>query len=118
MDGPAYNIRVNNWTVDTTDEPRHNTIVDLTVAVDINALADSFALVLGQVNGRKPARSDEATIELGYTDNGDLSQVMRYERKMEDVFAIQDEILPMLSLTQGLPGHMASFGSRVPFRRN
>ncbi len=76
MLNPAYKLTIGDKLVDTTDEPLASTVVDLIVALDMDAPADSFTLVLGQVNGLKPARDDEATIELGYADNGDLSQVI------------------------------------------
>jgi phage protein D len=73
---PAYKLTIGDKIVDTTDEPQTSTLVDLTVALDMDAPADSFALVLGQVGGLKPERDDEAVIELGYADNGELTQVM------------------------------------------
>lgn len=73
---PAYKLTIGERIVDTTDEPRASTLVDLLVALDMDAPADSFALVLGQVGGIAPARDDEARIELGYADDGGLTQVM------------------------------------------
>jgi phage protein D len=73
---PAYKLTLGDKIVDTTDEPQSSTVVDLTVALDMETPADSFTLVLGQVNGLKPERDDEATIELGYAGNGGLTQVM------------------------------------------
>jgi len=73
---PAYKLTVGDRIVDITDEPQASTVVDLTVSVDMDTPADCFTLVLGQVNGLKPERDDEAVIELGYADNGDLTQVM------------------------------------------
>ena len=73
---PAYKLTIGNRIVDTTDEPQASTVVDLTVALDMETPADSFTLVLGQVGGLKPERDDETIIELGYADNGELTQVM------------------------------------------
>lgn len=73
---PAYKLTIGDKIVDTTDEPQASTVVDLTVALDMETPADSFTLVLGQVNGLKPERDDEAVIELGYVDNGELTHVM------------------------------------------
>jgi phage protein D len=73
---PAYKLTIGDKIVDTTEEPQASTVVDLTVALDMDAPADGFTLVLGQVNGLKPERDDEAVIELGYTDDGELIQVM------------------------------------------
>lgn len=73
---PAYKLTIGDRIVDTTDEPQASTMVDLTVALDMDAPADSFTLVLGQVGGFKPGREDEAKIELGYADNGSLTQVL------------------------------------------
>lgn len=73
---PAYKLTIGRKVVDTTDEPQASTIVDLTVALDLDTPADSFTLVLGNVGSFRPERDDEATIELGYADNGGLTQVM------------------------------------------
>ncbi len=73
---PAYKLTIGSRVVDTTDEPKASTIVELTVALDMDTPADSFTLVLGQVGGLAPARDDEAKIELGYADEG-LAQVMK-----------------------------------------
>ena len=73
---PAYKLTVGHQVVDTTDEPKASTVVDLVVTLDMDAPADSFTLVLGQVGSLKPGRDDDAKIELGYADNGGLTQVM------------------------------------------
>lgn len=73
---PAYKLTIGRKLVDTTDEPKASTVVDLNVVLDIDTPADSFTLVLGNVGGLKPARDDEAKIELGYADNGGFTQVM------------------------------------------
>src|SRR6266436_1510644 len=62
--------------IDTTDEPKANTIIDLTVQLDLDTPADNFTLVMGNVGGFKPKRDDETKIELGYVDDSDLVQVM------------------------------------------
>jgi phage protein D len=62
--------------VDTTDEPKASTITDLTVRLDLDTPADSFTLMMGNVGGFKPKPDDETKIELGYADNGGLTQVM------------------------------------------
>ncbi len=73
---PAYKVTLGDQQVDTTDEPQASTIVDLTITLNMDAPADSFTLILGQVDGLQPQRGDEARIELGYADNGGLSRVM------------------------------------------
>lgn len=72
---PAYKLTIGGRVVDTTDEPQASTLVDLSVALDLDTPVDSFTLVLGQVGGLVPTREDEATIKLGYADNGGLTQV-------------------------------------------
>lgn len=67
---PAYKLVIGDRVVDTTDEPQASTLVDLTVTLDMEAPADSFTVVLGQVGGLAPERGDEATIELGFVDQG------------------------------------------------
>jgi phage protein D len=73
---PAYKLTLGSKLIDTTDEPQASTVVDLTVALDMDTPADEFRLVLGNVGRFRPAREDEAKIELGYADNGSLAQVM------------------------------------------
>ena len=62
--------------IDTTDKPQASTVVDLRVALDLDTPADCFTLVMGNVGRFKPNREEEANIELGYADNGGLTQVM------------------------------------------
>ncbi len=76
MFNPAYKLTIGSQAVDTTQEPKASTLVDLTVYLDMDTPADSFCLVLGNLDGIKPAQGDEAAIELGYVDDG-LFQVMR-----------------------------------------
>jgi phage protein D len=73
---PAYKLTIGTQAVDSTIEPKAGTLVDLTVSLDMDTPADSFCLVLGNLEGIKPSVGDEAAIELGYADGG-LSQVIR-----------------------------------------
>ncbi|GJH28940.1 hypothetical protein [Caballeronia novacaledonica] len=72
---PAYRLVIGKHRVDTTVEPKASASTDLLVTLDIDALPDTAALTLGQVGGIAPALEDTATIELGYADNGGLTQV-------------------------------------------
>lgn len=63
--------------IDTTDEPKASTVVDLTVALDMDTPADSFTFVMGQVGSFRIQRNAEVTIELGYADDSELTQVMK-----------------------------------------
>lgn len=62
--------------IDTTDEPKASTIVDLTVSLDMDTPADSFTLVMGQVGTFRPERGGATKIELGYNADDELTQVM------------------------------------------
>ncbi len=73
---PAYKLTIGSKAVDTTHEPKASTVVDLRVELDMDTPADRVTLVLGQVNGLHPSVDDAATVELGYADNGGLTQVM------------------------------------------
>lgn len=73
---PAYKLTIGGKVIDTTDKPQASTLVDLLVALDLETPADSFALVLGQVGNFRPQRDDKVTVELGYADNGGLTQVI------------------------------------------
>lgn len=73
---PAYKLTIGGTIIDTTDRPQASTLVELLVTLDLDTPADSFTLVLGQVGGVQPQRDDNVTLELGYADNGGLTQVM------------------------------------------
>jgi phage protein D len=73
---PAYKLTIGRKVIDTTDEPKASTVTDLTVRLDLDTPADSFTFELGNVGSFKPKRDDEAKIELGYADNGGLTQVI------------------------------------------
>jgi hypothetical protein len=62
--------------IDTTDEPKASTLVDLNLALDLDTPVDSFTFELGNVGSFRPARDDDVKVELGYADNGGLTQVM------------------------------------------
>lgn len=72
---PAYKLTIGDCIVDTTDEPQASTVTDLRLELDIDTPADRALLTLGQVDGLNPAMDDDAVIELGYADNGSLTQV-------------------------------------------
>lgn len=74
---PAYKLTIGRKVIDTTDEPKASTVVELNVALDLDTPADSFTLVFGNVGSFKPARDDETKIELGYADNGGFTQVIK-----------------------------------------
>ena len=73
---PAYKLTIGQRIVDTTDEPKASTVVDLEVKLDLDTPADSFALVMGNVGRFRPKRDDETKIELGYADDSGFTQVM------------------------------------------
>ena len=73
---PAYRVTIGRQQVDTTDEPRASTVVELTVALDLDVPADAATLVLGRIGELAPALDDDATIELGYAGDDDLTQVL------------------------------------------
>ncbi len=67
---PAYRLTVDEQIIDSTDEPRAGTTVDLAVRLDMATPADSFVLTQGQVGGAAPKPEDQVSIEFGYTDAG------------------------------------------------
>src|SRR5258707_5076590 len=71
---PAYKLTIGGKVVDTTDEPKASTVVDLAVYLDLDTPADAVQLTLGSVGFLKPKQDDDATIELCYADNGGVSQ--------------------------------------------
>jgi phage protein D len=73
---PAYKLTIGKKTVDTINQPAASNVVDLTVKLDMETPADTFTLTLGQIGDLKPARNDACTVEVGYADNGKLTQVI------------------------------------------
>lgn len=55
--------------VDTTGEPQASTVVELKVALDLDAPADALTLTLGQVGSFRPQKGDRVKVELGYADD-------------------------------------------------
>ena len=76
MLNPIYKLTIGSKVVDTTDKLQASTLIDMIVALDMDTPADSFTLLLGNVDGLKPVQGDKAAIELGYADNGGLKQVI------------------------------------------
>jgi phage protein D len=72
---PAYQIVIGDRKVNTAEEPRASTVDLLIVDLDMNTPADSVELRLGNVGGLRPERDDDATIELGYLDEEELTPV-------------------------------------------
>ena len=72
---PAYKLTLGDKIIDTTDEPQASTVSSLTVTLDMDAPADSFTLIMGQVGSFRPQRQDDAAVALGFSD-GELTQVM------------------------------------------
>lgn len=66
---PAYRIVLGDHVVDTTQEARASTAVELTVRLDLDTPADGFTLCQGQVGGLRPKPGDDASIDLGYADD-------------------------------------------------
>lgn len=78
---PAYKLTIGRQAsggsvIDTTAEPQASTVVALTVTLDMDAPADSLTLLMGQVGSLRLGREHQLTVELGYTDDGELTQVM------------------------------------------
>ena len=84
---PAYRLNVGSRVVDTTDEPRASTLVDLTVELGQDVPADAATLVLGNVGGLRPAAGESASIELGYADEGAGGVEKVFTGKVEHVDA-------------------------------
>lgn len=73
---PAYRLVIGEKAADTTHDPAESTAVDVDVHLDMDTPADRFVIVLGQVGGIKPARDDNASVSLGYADDGGLTRVI------------------------------------------
>ena len=72
---PAYRLTAGHRVADTTVEPKASALTDLVVTLDLDAWLDTAVLSLGQVGGLAPTLDDQATVELGYADNGGFTQV-------------------------------------------
>jgi phage protein D len=74
---PAYKLTIGSKVIDTTDEPKASTLVDLKVALDLDTPADGFTFDFGNVGSFTPKRDDSVKVELGYADDGGFTQVMK-----------------------------------------
>jgi phage protein D len=66
---PAYRIVIGDHVVDTTNEPKASTAVEVVVRLDLDTPADGFTIVQGQVGGLRAAPDDDVSIDLGYADD-------------------------------------------------
>jgi len=73
---PAYKLTLGDRVVDTTADAQASTVVELSVALDLDVPADACTLTFGEVGGFQPARGDDAVVELGYADDGALVRVL------------------------------------------
>ncbi|WP_020579053.1 hypothetical protein [Actinopolymorpha alba] len=73
---PAYRIVIGDQVVDTTQEPKASTAVELAVRLDLDTPADGFTLVQGQVGGLRAAPGDDVSIDLGYVGDTSLVRVL------------------------------------------
>ncbi|WP_040407069.1 hypothetical protein [Amycolatopsis nigrescens] len=71
---PGYRIVIGDHVVDTTEEPKASTAIELSVRLDMDTPVDGFTLVQGQVGGLRAEPGDDASIDLGYAD-GELTRV-------------------------------------------
>jgi hypothetical protein len=74
---PAYRLSLGGFVADTKVEPKASATTSLVVTLDMDSPPESAAISLGQVGGINPAVHDDATIELGYADDGDYLQVFK-----------------------------------------
>jgi hypothetical protein len=63
--------------LDSTTRPQASTMTGLSVELGMTGAADRVAVVMGQVGSFRPAVGEELQVELGYADDGGLSQVTR-----------------------------------------
>ena len=73
---PAYKLTIGNKQLDTTHSSKTSTVTDIEICLDMDTPADSMTIRLGQVNGLQPAVGDDTTAWLGYSDDGNLAQVI------------------------------------------
>lgn len=56
-------------TIDSIDDPVSSTVIRLEVELDMNTSADTFNIVLSQLNGLLVNKGDSCKVELGYKDS-------------------------------------------------
>jgi phage protein D len=62
---PAYKLTIGSNKIDSTNT---NIIVSISINIDMDIPADSFSVVLANVNGLKISKGDTFVAELGYED--------------------------------------------------
>jgi len=66
---PGYKITLGSTIIDSIADSTSSTVISLEVELNINASADTFNIVLAQVNGLVVNKGDSCQVELGDTDN-------------------------------------------------
>ncbi|MFH1097271.1 MAG: hypothetical protein V1749_07205 [Candidatus Desantisbacteria bacterium] len=69
MQYPCYKITIGSITIDSIADPTSSTVISLEIELDMNVSADTFNIVLAQINGLKINNGDSCKVELGYKDN-------------------------------------------------
>ena len=63
---PAYRLQIGSSYVDTAEEPRASTLIDLKLAMGKETPTDELVLVLSNTGGLEATLEDEVILELGY----------------------------------------------------
>ena len=100
---PAYQISVGGQRIDSAGAPLASTVTAIDVRLDIDPMtADQAVIRCGQVGAFEPETGDDATIALGYADEGqDVEQVMR-GTVVESRPGVTSERITCLSSAAGL----------------
>ena len=75
---PAFRLTIGGQRIDSAGAPLSNTVTAVDVQLSMDPMrADQAVITAGQVGELTPAPDDEATVELGYADEGqDIVQVI------------------------------------------
>jgi len=95
---PAYKLTIGSTTIDSLSDPRASTITSIEVDLDMDIPADSFNIVLAQINGLGVAKGDKVLIELG--DNDTLVQVIEGTVERIEPSITQTKIIGLNSISK------------------
>ncbi len=98
MRKPAYKLTIGSTTIDSSVDPTTSPIVSIEVELDMDIPADSFNIIIGQVNGLKVAKGDSVVIELG--DNETVIKVIEGMVKEVEPWITQTRITGLNAISK------------------
>src|SRR5438034_983142 len=82
---PAYRLTIGGQRVDTTDEPRASTLVELTVSLDLDVPADAATLDLAQLSGLDVYVNSDGAVVMERFVGGHVVHVLEHAKHIVEL---------------------------------